>query len=79
MDSINKFIEKFRGQYIDSDTFKMQPGSEFRQIDSWDSLTGMAVLVMIKSEYGVDISVEKFRDLKTVKDVYDYVKSEKGI
>ena len=77
MDNILEFTKKFHDQYYDADTFELLAESEFRQIDSWDSLTGMAVLVMIKDDYGVDISVETFKTLKTVNDVYSVVESAK--
>lgn len=78
MDNLNEFTLKFKDQYMDSDSFEMNPQTDFRQVGSWDSLTGMAVLVMIKEEYDVDISIETFKNLKTVTDVYDYVKSNKN-
>ncbi len=73
MEQINEFVNKFQAQYIDADQIEMNPDTEFRQIGTWDSLTGMAVLVMIHDEYGVDIPVESFRKLKTVKDVYNFL------
>jgi len=76
MDTIEEFTSKFHEQYIDAETLTLKPESEFRNFGSWDSLTGMAVLVMIKENYGVDIPVEIFRELKKVKDVYDYVSSQ---
>lgn len=75
MDSISDFAAKFQNQYIDAETFSLTPHSEFRQIGSWDSLTGMAILVMIKDEYGVDISAEAFRSMRTVAEVYTFVSS----
>lgn len=73
MDTVEDFTRKFHGQYIDAETFTLEPESEFRNFGSWDSLTGMAVLVMIKEEYGIDIPAEKFREFKKVLDVYNYV------
>lgn len=75
MDTLDDFTNKFHDQYIDAETFTLKPENEFRQIDSWDSLTGMAILVMIKDEYGIDIPVEAFREMKTVNEVYLYVSS----
>jgi acyl carrier protein len=77
MDNIFDFTRKFQNQYIDADTFEMHPETEFRQVGSWDSLTGMAVLFMVKDEYGVDITVENFREMKTVNDVYTFIQSVK--
>ena len=75
MDNIIEFTKKFQNQYFDADTFELNPETDFRQIDSWDSLTGMAVLVMIKDDYGVEIATETFKTLKTVKDVYSLIES----
>ncbi|MGB9748158.1 MAG: acyl carrier protein [Bacteroidales bacterium] len=76
METINDFITKFKSQYIDADSFDLEPESEFRKLGTWDSLTAMAILVMIKDEYNVDITVEKFRELHTIKDVYDYINTQ---
>jgi acyl carrier protein len=73
MEKVEEFVQKFKNQFIDADSITLTKDSEFRQIDSWDSLTGMAVLVMIKDDYGVDIPVEKFRNQKTVQDVYSLI------
>jgi acyl carrier protein len=73
MDTVDEFTVKFHDQFFDADTFDMQPDTEFRQINSWDSLTGMAVLVMIKDNYGVDIPVGTFTEMKTVREVFDHI------
>jgi len=76
MDTIEEFTRKFHDQYIDAETFTLKPESEFRNYGSWDSLTGMAVLVMVKENYGVDIPLEVFRELKKVEDIYNYILSK---
>jgi acyl carrier protein len=76
MDNISDFVDKFKSQYIDCDTIELYPDSDFRQIGSWDSLTGMAILVMIHDEYNIDIPVEEFKKLKLIKDVYNYILRE---
>lgn len=73
MDTVDEFTIKFHEQYFDADTFDMKPDTEFRQINSWDSLTGMAVLVMIKDNYGVDMPAETFKGMKTVREVFDHI------
>jgi acyl carrier protein len=75
MEVLNDFVNKFKTQYVDSDQFDMGPDTSFRQVGSWDSLTGMAVLVMIHDEYGIDIPMSEFRELATVKEVYNYILS----
>jgi acyl carrier protein len=73
MDQVNEFVLKFKNQYSDADKIEMTSETPFRLIGSWDSLTGMAVLVMIQDEYGIDITAEKFRELNTINDVYNFI------
>lgn len=68
-----KFLELFREQYIGDNSHEILMETDFRKLSSWDSLTGMAVLAMIKDTYDIDVPTEDFQDCKTVQDVYDYV------
>jgi acyl carrier protein len=73
----DKFINDFKSQFIDSDEITVDASTEFRKIGSWDSLTGMAVLVMIKDEYGVDMADTDLKKCNTVQDIFDFVSSKK--
>lgn len=73
----DKFINDFRSQFIDSDEIAVDASTEFRKIGSWDSLTGMAVLVMIKDEYGVDMADTDLKKCNTVQDIFQFVSSKK--
>ena len=74
---IEKFVNEFRDQFIDGDVLIMNPETEFRTIESWDSLTGMSIVVMIKDVYGVDISDIDFKSCKTIQEVFSLVSSKK--
>jgi acyl carrier protein len=72
---INKieFLEKFKEQFLSSNTLDINENTEFRQLDDWDSLTGMAIQVMIQDDYGVDLTVEKFKTLLTPGEVLEFI------
>ena len=70
----DEFVNQFKEQYYDAAEFQMDASTEFRKIESWDSLTGMAILVMIKDNFNIDFPEEKFRKCKTVQEVYNEVK-----
>ena len=72
----NKFIEDFKSQFIDSDEIEVDSSTAFRKIGSWDSLTGMAVLVMIKDEYGVDMADTDLKKCNTVQDIFEFISSK---
>lgn len=42
------------------------PEFEFRSVPGWGSMMGFALYVMLEDEYGVNITPERFRELKTV-------------
>lgn len=71
------FINNVRQQFIDPDDVSLEMSSEFRQNDSYDSLTGMTIMVMIKDEYGIDISESDYRSKKTIQELYDFVLQNK--
>jgi len=73
MNNIDEFVAKFKEQYMDADEFEMDAQTEFRKVGTWDSLTGMSVLVMIKDEFNIDFPEDRFRACTTVQEVYDAV------
>ena len=42
------------------------PELEFRSVPGWGSMMGFALFIMLEDEYGVKMSPERFRELKTV-------------
>lgn len=75
---INDFLNKFKEQFIDGDSMQLTIDDDFRKVaDSYDSLTGMCILVMIKDEFGVDLTNEEYKKLLSVKAIYDYIISKK--
>lgn len=73
----NKFIADFTSQFIDADDISVDENTKFRDIGSWDSLTGMAVLVMIEDEYQVKMNDSDLGKCSTVRDIFDFVSSKK--
>ena len=45
------------------------PELEFRTVRGWGSMMGFALFVMLEDEYGVKLTPEQFRELKTVSDL----------
>ena len=42
---------------------------EFRTVRGWGSMMGFALFIMLEDEYGVKLTPESFRELKTVADL----------
>lgn len=72
------FLLQFKDQFIDADEISVTWTKPFREIGSFDSLTGMAIIVMIKDEFGVDIAEQEFKACLTPGDIYELVVSKEG-
>ena len=53
---------------IDSSTLDME--TEFRYLDEWSSLTGLDIMMRLKSKYGKELSIPDFKAAETIGDVY---------
>lgn len=69
------FLEKVKEQYLDA-VDGLDFDANFREMGSYDSLTGMTIMVMIKDDYGVDLTEAEYRSKKTLQELFDFV-SEK--
>ena len=70
---LEKFVEKFAGQFFDTPAEMIKADTEFRQLPEWSSMTGLCILSMIKDEYGFFLDPNIFKQCPTVKDVYNAV------
>jgi acyl carrier protein len=67
------FFADFKNEFIDPENITINEATEFRKIGSWDSLTGMAILVMIQDKYSTQFSDADFQSCTTAGDVLDRI------
>jgi|TARA_B110000977_G_C10584072_1_gene301626 acyl carrier protein len=72
---INKseFLANFKDEFLSLEDNNFTEEIKFRDLDSWDSLTGMAIQVMIEDNYNVKLTTENFKRFVTVLDVYNHI------
>ena len=66
---MEKFIEKFAEAIERENEIKME--DNFRDYDEWSSIAYLSVIAMMDEEYDTQIEEAQFKQLKTVKDLYD--------
>ena len=71
-----RFLENIKSQFVDADDISLTLNMDFRKIESYDSLTGMTIMVMIKDIYGIDLSESEYKAQKTIEDLFCLVKSK---
>lgn len=74
MQDINMLLEVVKEQFTNASEIILNTDTNFKQIDSFDSLTGMCIMVALKDEFDVEINEEQFRSIKTVKELYQLIK-----
>ena len=72
---MNDFIKKFAEQFEETDASEIQPDTEFKELEEWDSLTAMGIIAMVKTEYNKTITGKEIRSCSTVEDLFNLVES----
>ena len=75
---LNEFISNFADQFDETDASEIKADTEFKALDEWSSMTGLAVIAMVDSEYDVQLKGNDIRDSKTIEDLFNKVKNIKG-
>jgi acyl carrier protein len=70
---VKDFIKNFANQFDDTEISEFKPETEFRELDEWSSLIGLAILNMIEKKYAVKLSFSDMRQAKTIDDLYHIV------
>lgn len=71
LDKFTEQLEGYKGTPISLET-------EFRTIDVWDSLTGVAVQIMISDDFESVIPDSEFMAAQTVGDLFEMAKKYKA-
>lgn len=67
---LNLIISELEDSNVTLDT-------KFRDLDEWDSLTGMSIIIVLEQKYGVKISDDLFKKFNTFLDIFEYVSLNK--
>ena len=72
---INEFVEKFAEQFDDTDESEFTPSTVFSQLEEWSSLTSLAIIAFVRTDYGKKITALDIRSCETIEDLFNLVKS----
>ena len=73
---LQDFIQKFAEQLDETDASEIQADTIFQELDEWSSMTAMALIAFVKTEYGKTVTGREIRSCKTVEDLYNLVVSK---
>lgn len=73
-DILAKITDVVRDQ-LDNEDIVLTPTSEARQVDGWDSLAHVRIMIAVEEEFGVRFQTSEITSLKNVGGLVDLVKS----
>lgn len=71
-----EFITQFANA-IEVDPGSIQPGTEFKSLDTWDSLCALSIIAMVDEEYQVTLGGQDLESSNTVADIWTLIESRK--
>jgi acyl carrier protein len=77
MDELFEQMKKLIADKLEIDEGKISLDASFRQDLGADSLDTYELVYAIEEEMGISIPDEKANEFETVRDAYDYIKSQK--
>lgn len=69
--TFEEFKQKFSEAIEDELLLELEPNSSFKNLESWDSFSGMLIISMIDEEFGITIRSEDMMRLNTLEELYD--------
>ena len=78
MDELFEKMQKLIVEKLDIDAAKVTLDASFRNDLGADSLDTYELVYAIEEELGISIPDEKANEFETVRDAYDFIKSEQG-
>lgn len=73
---IKEFIQNFADQFDEVDVETINGETEFRMLDEWSSMMGLAILAMVDDEYNVQLKADEMRKAETIQELFDLVNSK---
>ena len=73
---LKEFIEIFASQFDDTDASVFTPGTEFKSVEEWSSLTALSIIAMVDEECEVALKGDDIRNSSTIEDLFNIVKSK---
>jgi acyl carrier protein len=74
---LNDFINNFISQLDTPPTELVTGETDFRNFESWDSLTALSIMAMVDSEYEVNLTGQDIQKSNTINDIFEIIKTKK--
>lgn len=74
---LKEFTALMKEQYYDAAEITFDEDTDIRSIGSFDSLTGMSMMLAIKDNFDLDIDEKQWKSLSTSRQILEFINSQK--
>ena len=74
---LQEFTALMKEQYYNAAEISFDADTNIRSIDSFDSLTGMSMMLVIKDNFDIDIDDKQWKKLNTAREILNFINSMK--
>ena len=74
---LQEFTALMKEQYYDAAEISFDEDTDIRSIESFDSLTGMSMMLAIKDNFDLDIDEKQCKRMSTPRQILDFINSQK--
>ena len=72
---IQEFIAKMEAAFPENAS-RLEPGTRFKELSDWNSLTALFLVTTASREYNVDLDPSALYEAETIQDLYDLIKNK---
>jgi acyl carrier protein len=72
---LQSFVEKVAEQFEETDANEFHANTKFKDLKEWSSLLALSIIAMVDEEYDVKVKGDDIRNVVTIEDLYNTIKS----
>jgi len=73
--TIHELIDKIETEFDNIEPGTLKEDTSFRNLNEWSSMHALILIALVDTEYNVTLNGEDLRQISTVTDLYQLVKS----
>lgn len=74
---LQEFTALLKDQYYDAAEISFNEDTDIRSIESFDSLTGMSMMLAIKDNFDLDIDEKQWKSMSTPRQILEFINSQR--
>lgn len=74
--NLDDFIKNFAEQFDETHASEFSADTVYRDLDEWSSMTALAIIAMVDSEYGKKVRADDFKNASTIEELFNIVNAK---